>query len=110
MFDGLKRRLTIALGRVRRVERREIREFRGWLENTRNLLHLSILLLMPVVLGLVTAFSNAVEELPFLLFPPLASGTYTLFAQPESKYASPRRFIGGMTTGALCGWAALEIT
>jgi hypothetical protein len=109
MLDGPKRRLTAALARVRRFERREVREFRGWLEHTRNLLHLSVLLLMPLVLALVTALSNAVPELPFLLFPPLASGTYTLFAQPESKYASPRRFIGGLTAGALCGWVALEL-
>ena len=109
MLDGPRRRFEAALARLRRLERREIREFRGWLENTRNLLHLSVLLLMPLVLGLVTALSNAIEELPFLLFPPLASGTYTLFAQPESKYASPRRFIGGLTAGALCGWLALEL-
>jgi nucleotide-binding universal stress UspA family protein len=109
MLDGSKRRLVAVLGRIRRFERREIQEFRGWLEHTRNLLHLSVLLLMPLVLALVTTLSNAIEELPFLLFPPLASGTYTLFAQPESKYASPRRFIGGLTSGALCGWLALEL-
>jgi nucleotide-binding universal stress UspA family protein len=103
--------LYLALrARIRRVERREIREFRGWLENTRNLLHLSVLVFLPLLLGLVTIISSAVEQLAFLLFPPLASGTYTLFAQPESKYASPRRFVGGLTLGALCGWGALETT
>lgn len=109
MLDGLKRRCLVVAGRFRRFERREVREFRGWLENTRNLLHLSVLILVPLLLALVTALSNAVEELPFLLFPPLASGAYTLFAQPDSRYASPRRFIGGLTTGALCGWLALEL-
>jgi nucleotide-binding universal stress UspA family protein len=44
-----------------------------------------------------------------VLFPPLASGTYTLFADPEGKYASPVKFVGGLTTGALCGTAAIWI-
>ncbi|MFB6143186.1 MAG: HPP family protein [Halorientalis sp.] len=107
MRERIRERLREGLRRFRRLERRELREFRRWLETTRNLVHLSVLLLLPVVLGVVTAISNAVQELPFLLFPPLASGTYTLFAQPESRYASPRRFVGGLTTGALCGWGSL---
>jgi len=110
MLGGAKRRLRVLVGRVRRYERHRVRAFRAWIEHTRNLLHLSVLLLMPLVLGLVTALSNAVEELPFLLFPPLASGAYTLFSQPESRYASPRRFVGGLTAGAVCGWLALETT
>ena len=110
MVGGAKRRLLVLVGRVRRFQRRRVRAFRAWIEHTGNLLHLSVLLLLPLVLGLVTALSNAVQELPFLLFPPLASGTYTLFAQPESRYASPRRFVGGLTAGAACGWLALEAT
>ncbi|WP_246983936.1 HPP family protein [Halorientalis marina] len=110
MLGGTRRRLVVLIGRLRRFQRRRVRAFRAWLEHTRNLLHLSVLLLMPLVLGLVTALSNAVQELPFLLFPPLASGAYTLFAQPESRYASPRRFVGGLTAGAVCGWLALELT
>lgn len=110
MFDGLVGRLRASRRRVRRVRRREIREFRAWVENTQNLIHLSVLLLLPLVIGAVTWLSNAVNLLPFLLFPPLASGTYTLFAHPEEKYASPRRFVGGITAGSVCGWLALEFT
>lgn len=110
LVGGVGERYRTLRARVRRIERREIREFRGWLENTRNLLHLSVLVFLPLLLGLVTVISNTVDQFAFLLFPPLASGTYTLFAQPESKYASPRRFVGGLTLGALCGWAALEVT
>jgi hypothetical protein len=83
---------------------------RRWLEHTRNFIHISLLLLMPIVIGVVTFVSNRLDLLPFLMFPPLASGTYTLFANPESKYASPWRFVAGMTAGAFCGWAALEIS
>jgi hypothetical protein len=95
--------------RLRRVERREAREFRRWVEQTSSLLHLSVLLFLPLLIGLVTAISNRVGSLSFLLFPPLASGTYTLFANPEGRYASPVRFVTGLTVGALCGWVALTL-
>jgi hypothetical protein len=96
--------------RVRRTERRGVRRFRDWIEHTDNLIHVSVLVFLPLLIGLVTYLSNLLEGvLPFLLFPPLASGVYTLFANPESEYASPRRFVGGLTLGAVCGWIALEI-
>ncbi|WP_375796809.1 HPP family protein [Halosegnis sp.] len=68
-----------------------------------------MLLLVPLLIVVVTTLANTVESLSFLLFPPLAAGTYTLFANPESKYASPTRFVSGLTVGALCGWAAMEL-
>ena len=94
--------------RLRAIERRELAEFARWVENTDNLVHLSVLLFVPLLIGLVTLLSNVVNALPYLLFPPLASGTYTLFSQPESRYASPRRFVGGITLGALCGLVSFE--
>ncbi|WP_152042769.1 HPP family protein [Salinigranum salinum] len=98
----------VAVGRrLRRIERRELGEFRRWIENTNNLIHLSALLFVPLLIGVVTLLTNALVELSFLLFPPLASGTYTLFADPEGRYASPVRFVVGLTVGALSGWAAL---
>ena len=57
-------------------------------------MHVSALVLVPVLVALVTKLSNVVGVLPFVLFPPLASGTYTLFANPEGRYASPVRFVG----------------
>ncbi|WP_136589386.1 HPP family protein [Salinigranum halophilum] len=96
--------------RLRRIERRELTEFRRWIENTSNLIHLSILLFVPLLIGGVTIISNALIELSFLLFPPLASGTYTLFADPEGRYASPVKFVVGLTVGALAGWGALELS
>jgi hypothetical protein len=108
--DAVVARL-VALGRrVRRIERREVAEFRRWAENTDNLIHLSILLFVPLLIGGVTVISNALSELSFLLFPPLAAGTYTLFADPEGQYASPVKFVVGLTVGALAGWAALALT
>ncbi|MFC4357396.1 HPP family protein [Halobium salinum] len=115
--DGVERRLAevgrrvAEIGRrIRRLERREVAEFGRWVENTDNLIHLTVLLVVPLLIALVTFLSSALVELSFLLFPPLASGTYTLFADPEGRYASPRTFVGGMTLGALCGWVALVLS
>lgn len=80
---------------------------RRWLETTTNLVHVSVLLFVPLVITGVTAVSNAVAELSFLLFPPLASGAYTLFSDPEGRFAAPGRFVAGLTAGALCGWVGL---
>ncbi|MFC4447601.1 HPP family protein [Halorussus aquaticus] len=109
MLDGLRSRYHAVLRRVRRFERREVREFRRWIEHTANLIHLSILLVVPLVIAAVTAVSNSVDMLPFVLFPPLASGTFTLFAEPEGEYASPAKFVGGLTAGALCGTLAIWV-
>ncbi|RXK51878.1 HPP family protein [Halorientalis pallida] len=109
MRDRVRERLAAARARVRRFERRELWTIRRWLENTRNLVHLSVLVFVPLLIAAVTWLSNLVSVLPFLLFPPLASGTYTLFARPESEYASPTRFVGGLTVGALCGWLAYAV-
>ncbi|WP_256296592.1 HPP family protein [Haloarchaeobius salinus] len=110
MLSDLRARLDRLPARIRRVERRELREFRRWVEHTNNLLHLSVLLFVPLLITLVTYISNASTLLSFLLFPPLASGTYTLFSDPEGKYASPSKFVGGMTAGAVCGFLAIELT
>ena len=108
MLDRVRGRLLDYSRRLRALERREMAEFRRWAENTDNLLHLSVLCIVPLLIAAVTYLSNRVPILPYLLFPPLASGTYTLFAQPESRYASPKRFVGGLTVGAICGWLAFE--
>ncbi|MCD2204615.1 HPP family protein [Halobacterium sp. KA-6] len=110
MFSELRRRLAAARQRAARIERRELRSFRKWLETTSNLLHVSVLLFVPLLVGLVTLLSETVDVVSFLLFPPLASGTYTLFAEPEGRYSNPRTFVGGLTVGALCGWGAVELT
>ena len=109
MREGLRDRVVAALSRARRVEQRELREFRRWVERTDVLVHLSILVFVPVLVAVVTALSNAVDRLSFLLFPPLAAGAYTLFADPEGRYASPTKFVAGLTVGALCGWGALVV-
>lgn len=102
-------RLHALIRRVRRIERREVREFRRWIEDTDNLIHVSVLFFVPLLIGVVTLFSNALPQISFLLFPPLAAGTYQLFANPEGKYSSPIRFVGGLTLGAFSGWLAFEI-
>ncbi|MFB6089923.1 MAG: universal stress protein [Halobellus sp.] len=108
LFDAAAERLAAARSRVRRIERRELSEFRRWIQNTDNLLHLSIVLFVPVVIGIVTYLSNHVQTLSFLLFPPLASGTYTLFSDPDGRHADPLRFVASLSSGALCGLAAYE--
>ncbi|QPV61302.1 HPP family protein [Halosimplex litoreum] len=110
MRGPLGDRIYAAAARLRRLERREARAFRRWVERTSNLVHLSILALVPLLIAVVTLLFNSIDQLSFLLFPPLASGTYTLFANPEGKYASPTRFVAGLTVGSLCGWAALVLS
>ncbi len=107
MREWLLDRYRETTRRLRRVERRELGELRRWLGSTNNLVRLSALAVLPALIGIVTYLSNAVEGLSFLLFPALASGGYTLFADPEGTYASPVRFVAGLTIGAACGWAAL---
>ncbi|RLM57195.1 HPP family protein [Halobellus sp. Atlit-31R] len=102
--------LAAARNRLRRLERREASELRRWVQNTGNLLHLSIVLFVPVVIGFVTYLSNEVQILSFLLFPPLASGTYTLVSDPDGEYADPLRFVASLTVGALCGLGAYTAT
>ncbi|SHG41659.1 HPP family protein [Halobaculum gomorrense] len=109
MFGPLVRRIRIARARLDRIEQREARAIRRWLERSENVVRLSTFVFVPLLIGLVTWLSNVTPVVSFLLYPPLASGTYTLFANPSSRYASPRRFVGGVTTGALCGWVALEV-
>ena len=108
MLDAWRTQFERLRRRVRRIERREVGEFKNWLEHTGNLLHVSVLLFVPVLIGTVTYVSQISAEISFLLFPPLASGTYTLFANPESEYASPLRFVGGLTAGAVCGLLAVR--
>lgn len=108
MLDEMRNRYHSTRRRLRRFERQELRELRRWLEDTENLLHLSSLVFVPVLIGAVTLLSNVSPAVSFLVYPPLASGTYTLFADPGGRYSSPRKFVGGMTVGALSGWVALE--
>ncbi|WP_436903298.1 HPP family protein [Halovenus halobia] len=104
------KRWDLAVRYFVRFWRRKRRELRRWLERTNTLVHLSILLIVPILIALVTLLSNAVGVFSFLVYPPLVSGAYTLFADPEGKYASPVKFVGGLTVGALCGWVAIELT
>jgi hypothetical protein len=108
MFEDVVAGLASLVRRARRIERRELAELRRWLENTNNLVHVSVLVFVPLLIGVVTHLTNALVELSFLLFPPLAAGTFTLFRDPEGAYSSPGRFVIGLTVGAVCGWAALS--
>ncbi|WP_049987234.1 universal stress protein [Halobellus rufus] len=110
LFETTRERIAALRSRIRRVERRELGEFRRWIQTTSNLLHLSIVLFVPVLIGFVTYLSNQVQTLSFLLFPPLASGTYTLFSDPEGEHADPVRFVASLSVGALCGLAAYTAT
>jgi nucleotide-binding universal stress UspA family protein len=110
MLDGVIARVVALARRLRRLERRELAAFGRWIQHTGNLLHLTVLVAVPLLIGLVTLISNALAELSFLLFPPLASGAYTLFSDPEGRYASPWKFTVGLVVGSLCGWTALRLS
>jgi len=109
MSDGLRSWLAAAVGRLRRLERREVRHVRRHLEVTRTLVHVSVILFVPLLVGVLVSLSNRLEGLSFFLYPPLAAGTYMLFANPESEQAAPVRFVGGLTAGAVCSWVAIEV-
>ncbi|MEF8807752.1 MAG: HPP family protein [Natronomonas sp.] len=79
------------------------------LEETNVIVHVSMLVFVPTLVALLTYLSNRLDALSFFVFPPLAAGTYALFSNPESKYASPFRFVAGLTAGALCSWAAILV-
>ncbi len=108
--ERLRARLGASARWLRRAERRGVDDARRWIENADNLLHLTVLVAVPVLVGAVTYLAGAVEFVSFLLFPPLAASTYTLFADPEGRHAAPRRFVGGRTLGAVCGVVALEVS
>ncbi|GAD53264.1 hypothetical protein MBEHAL_2024 [Halarchaeum acidiphilum MH1-52-1] len=110
MLESLRRRLRAARRRAGTLERRQSRDARHWLAETSNLTHASVLVFVPLLIGFVTFLSNELQLVSFLLFPPLASGTYTLFADPEGKYANTWKFVGGLSLGAFCGWIAIEFT
>ena len=97
---GLRRRLRRA-ARHRRIAARL------WLERTSNLIHLSVLVFVPLLIAVVTWLSNTADLVTFLLFPPLAAGTYALFSTPAE--ASPWQFVAGITAGAVCGWIAIGV-
>lgn len=80
----------------------------AWVYDATTLIRLSVLVVVPLVMAVVTWLSNISDLVAFLLFPPLAAGTYSLIVDPRD--ASPRLFVGGITTGALSGWAAVIVT
>ena len=92
-----------------RLLRRRLRIARRRLEETSTLIHVSILVFVPSVIALMTHLSNRSEYVSFFVLPPLAAGTYALFANPESEYASPVRFVAGLSVGAICAWVAVEV-
>jgi hypothetical protein len=110
-MDGLRLRDRYVHGvrRFNRGRRRLVRTVYRRLEETRTIVHVSILLFVPLLVGLLTYLSNRMPHLSYFVFPSLASGTYALFANPESEYASPVRFVAGLTAGAVCAWIAVEV-
>jgi nucleotide-binding universal stress UspA family protein len=110
MLDALWRQYYAARRRLRRLSRREAHEIRRWLEDTENFLHLSTLLVVPLVIGVITWVSNVSPVVSFLIYPPLASGTYALFTDPGGPYADPITFVGGITAGAVSGLVAFRVT
>jgi hypothetical protein len=109
MVDGVRERLHRARDRLGRIEYRNLRYFRRRLEETGTLLHVSIVLFVPLLVGALTLLSNRIEDLSFFLFPPLAAGTYSLFHDPGEAESSPARFIAGLTVGAICAWIAIMV-
>ena len=53
-------RLRTVFGRLLRLIRRKRRDFRGWLEDTRNFIHFSLFLSLPLLIGLVPGPDTAI--------------------------------------------------
>ena len=109
MVDGLRERLYRTRDRLRRIEYRNLRYLRRRLEETSTLLHVSVVLFVPLLVGALTLLSNRIEDLSFFLFPPLAAGTFSLFHDPGEQESSPVRFVAGLTLGAICAWIAITV-
>ncbi|QLD86422.1 HPP family protein [Natronomonas halophila] len=109
MPESLRDRIERRLRRLPWFDRRPIRLFFRRLEETNVIIHVSMLVFVPSLVALLTYLSNHLDSLSFFVFPPLAAGTYALFSNPEGKHASPVRFVGGLTAGALCSWVAILI-
>lgn len=62
-----RKQLTIVYARIRRFGRREVSALQRWLQYTDNLLHVSVVLLIPILIAFVTYLSN---QLPILSFWP----------------------------------------
>jgi len=105
MFERVRK----AAGTADRLVRRSVREVRRRLEYTSVLVHVSILLFVPLSVGLLTYLSRRLAFLSFLVLPPLAAGTYALFSDPESESADPVRFVAGLTAGAVCALVAVQL-
>lgn len=109
MRESLRKQLRRRLRRLPWANRRPVRLFFRRLEETNVIIHVSMLVFVPSLVALLTYLSNHLDSLSFFVFPPLAAGTYALFSNPEGKHASPVRFVGGLTTGALCSWVAILV-
>lgn len=73
------------------------------------MLHVSIVLVVPVLVGALVSRSNRMSGLSFLLFPPLAAGTFSPFKNPAEAQSSPVGFVGGLTVGAISAWIAIAV-
>jgi nucleotide-binding universal stress UspA family protein len=109
MLEALRDRIRRRLRRISWFGHRPTRMVLRRLEETNVIVHVSMLIFVPSLVALLTYLSNRIDALSFFVFPPLAAGTYALFSNPESKYASPVRFVAGLTAGALCSWAAVLV-
>lgn len=110
MFDRVQMRYRDLYQRIHRLERREMHELQQWLQQTNSIVHVSVVLFVPFLIGTVTWLFTSVEQLSFFLFPPLASGTYTLFSDPRGQHASAWKFVAGLTVGAVCGLVVLQFS
>lgn len=80
---------------------------RSWLADSSRLVHLSVLVVLPLVIFLVIE-AGELSRISYFVFPPLASATFTIFFDPEGVYSTPQRMVGGLTLGAAVGWLAFS--
>lgn len=87
---------------------RSLRGLRRWLSDTSNLTHFSVLVFAPFLV-IVLIELGVLSHISYLLFPPLAAATFTLFFEPEDIYSELHRVTVGLWIGAFVGWLMFEL-
>ncbi|MDY7082622.1 MAG: HPP family protein [Halobacteria archaeon] len=87
---------------------KRLRRMREWLSDTSILIHVSSLFFVLLVIFAVVEIGIQ-TRINYLIFPPLASATFTLFYDSEGIYSEPRSLVGGLTIGAAMGWLSFHL-
>lgn len=81
---------------------------RRWLADASHLVHVSVLIVLPLIIFLVIEL-RTLSRISYFVFPPLASAAFTIFFDPDGTYSTAPRLVGGLTLGAAVGWLSFHL-